>query len=77
MTKRLIPLRCRLFGHRWKPSHISQKIEPYGLKGWVYLEDVCQRCYTTEYRMGEWAESRDEYNHKRRALTVSGDQCSR
>lgn len=73
MTQRFIPLRCRIFGHRWRPSHISQKIEPYGLKGWVYLEDVCQRCFNTEYRMGEWARGIDEYNGKRLRQTVSGD----
>lgn len=73
MDKRFIPLRCRLFGHRWKPSHVLEKIEPYHLRGWVYLEDVCQRCYIAEYRMGEWAMARDERNRKR--LSVNGSDA--
>jgi len=73
MTERhFIPLRCRLLGHRWKPHHISQKIEPFGFRGWVYLEDVCQRCYTSEYRMSSWARSRDEYNDRRLAVGKDG-----
>lgn len=51
MTKVVPPLHCRLFGHLWKPAHVLRRIQPYGLLGWVYTDDVCQRCYATEYRL--------------------------
>lgn len=55
---RSIPWRCRLFGHRWKPTHRLERTQPYGLRGWVYIDDVCTRCYKTEWRIGEWAKER-------------------
>jgi hypothetical protein len=42
-------LLCRLMGHRWKPAH--RKDEVRGQEVWVYLDDVCTRCYMTEWRM--------------------------
>ena len=38
-------LLCRLIGHRWKPAHVLREV------GWVYTDDVCTRCYMTEYRL--------------------------
>ena len=55
------PLLCRLFGHRWKPSHVLSTLESPRLKAWVYLYDVCQRCHLSKYRLGEYAAARDEY----------------
>jgi hypothetical protein len=49
--ERTPPLLCRLLGHRWKPCHKVERIQPFGLLAWVYVDDVCQRCYRTEYRM--------------------------
>lgn len=48
--QRFIPLRCRLFGHKWKPSHRKDQGK-HGLPIWVYIDDVCTRCYSTEWRM--------------------------
>lgn len=49
--KRFIPLRCRWFGHKWKACHRLERTQPHGLQAWVYVDDVCMRCYTTLYRM--------------------------
>lgn len=48
--QRIIPLRCRLFGHKWKPAHRKDE-DKFGLPIWVYTDDVCTRCYLTEWRM--------------------------
>jgi hypothetical protein len=48
--QRVIPLRCRIFGHKWKPAHRKDQ-DKHGLPIWVYTDDVCQRCYSTEWRM--------------------------
>lgn len=45
-------LLCRLIGHRWKPAHRKDESK-YGMPIWVYLDDVCARCYMTECRMPE------------------------
>jgi len=49
--KRIIPWRCRIFGHKWKPSHRKDHTEQFGLPVWVYVGDVCTRCWTTMWRM--------------------------
>lgn len=41
---------CRLLWHRWRPSH-RKDTNAYGQPIWVYLDDVCTRCYCTEWRM--------------------------
>lgn len=43
-------LLCRLFGHKWKPAH-RLDANPYGIAIWVYTDDICQRCWKTEYRL--------------------------
>jgi len=48
--ERRTPLLCRLFGHRWKPAHRKDESKQ-GLPIWVYIDDVCTRCYSTEWRM--------------------------
>lgn len=48
--QRSIPLRCRIFGHKWKPSH-RKDADKYGLPIWVYTDHVCTRCWRTEWRM--------------------------
>jgi Prophage protein (DUF1660) len=55
-------LLCRLFGHRWKPCHVLGVVTFNGasVRAWVYEDDVCQRCYKTEYRLGDWAKARDQ-----------------
>jgi hypothetical protein len=40
---------CRLLGHSWKPSHRKDEIR--GQPVWVYIDDMCTRCYMTEWRM--------------------------
>jgi hypothetical protein len=45
-------LRCRIFGHRWKPSH-REDFSKQGLAIWVYIGDVCTRCWRSEWRMPE------------------------
>ena len=40
---------CKLLGHRWKPSHRKDEIR--GQTVWVYIDDICTRCYMTEWRM--------------------------
>lgn len=49
--KRPVPWRCRIFGHKWKPCHRKDQTKEFGLPVWVYVDDVCQRCYRTEWRM--------------------------
>lgn len=48
--KRFIPLRCRVFGHKWEASH-RKDIMPNGLTVWVYTDHICTRCYSTEWKM--------------------------
>lgn len=43
-------LACRLFGHKWKPAHRLDESKQ-GLPIWVYTDDVCTRCWKTEWRM--------------------------
>lgn len=47
---RPIPLLCRLFGHKWKRAHILD-IDQRGNPIWRYTDDVCTRCWLTEYRL--------------------------
>ena len=42
-------LLCRLLGHQWVPSHRKDEIR--GQFVWVYIDDMCTRCYMTEWRM--------------------------
>lgn len=42
-------LLCRLLGHRWKPSHRLDR-DQRGKPIWAYTDDVCTRCWLTEYR---------------------------
>jgi hypothetical protein len=42
---RPVPLLCRLFGHRWKPSYIGEVIRRQ--PRWVYINHYCTRCYVT------------------------------
>ena len=56
-VNRPVPLLCRLLGHRWKPCHRLDK-DQFGLSIWVYQDDVCTRCWTTEFRM-----SRDRFTN--------------
>lgn len=69
MTKdrRFIPWRCRLFGHKWKPSHRVERTQPYGLLAWVYQDDVCLRCYSTEYRLPRGDSQQDQLPYDARA----------
>jgi hypothetical protein len=66
-------LLCRIFGHRWKPSHVLGVVTFNGapVRAWVYEGDVCGRCYRTEYRLGDWAKSRDQRHAllERRVIT--------
>lgn len=43
-------LLCRLLGHRWKAAH-RKDLNSDGQTIWVYLDDVCERCYCTDWRM--------------------------
>lgn len=42
-------LLCLLLGHRWKASHRLDELR--GQPVWVYIDDVCTRCYMTGWRM--------------------------
>lgn len=43
-------LLCRLIGHRWKASHRKERYDD-GRTSWVYVDDVCLRCYCTKWGM--------------------------
>lgn len=58
-----IPLLCRLLGHKWKPTHMVGTTQPYGLRAWIYVDDICQRCYATEYRLPHGDSHQDQLPH--------------
>lgn len=52
--------RCRLFGHKWRPSH-RLEVTPRGRKIWVYTDHVCKWCWSTEWRMPVFGEAPSEF----------------